>query len=155
MRQLKLFPVEQHHLPQLEQWRTEFPHAELDLPSGYSGPATVTLVAEYDGELVQSMTASIVMVIEAIIKNPLTSPLVSAEAAQRLEECLAEHAALNGAVDSYIAVPDNEAMAEFHRVVKRRGYEPTAQGCTIYRRPLRSIAKSEIELVEVAVSNVT
>ena len=151
MRQLKLFPVEQHHLPQLEQWRQSFEHAELDLPSGYSGPATVTIVAEYNGQLVESMTASIVMVIEAIIKNPAATPSVLAEAAQRLEEYLSGHAALNGAVDSYIAVPDNDAMVEFHRVVRRRGYEPTAQGCTIYRRPLRAaIPDSELTLEAIS-----
>lgn len=150
MRQLKLWPAEPHHLKYLESWRQDFPHAELNLPNGYSGQATVTLVADHDGELIESMTATMVMVIEAIIKNPSASPTLLAEASQRLEECLAEHAALNGAADSYIAVPDNEEMAEFHRVVRRRGYEPTAQGCTIYRRSLRApqpeITESEVEL---------
>ena len=147
---MRLWPAEPHHLKHLEKWRQEFAHAELELPNGYSGPSTVTMVADNNGEIIASMTASIVMVIEAIIKNPTASPSLLAEAAQRLEENLASHAALNGAVDSYIAVPDNEEMIEFHRVVRRRGYEPTATGCTVYRRPLRApepdVTESELEL---------
>lgn len=147
MRQLHIFPIEAQDVAEVERWADAHPHAAFDLPHGFEGPSTLGLVAEANGRLLAAMVGSVGITID-VIKNPNAPPLALAEAVQRLEENITVHAAVNGAVDSYISVPNVPEMEEFHRTVQRRGYVPTAQGCTIYRRSIiRENSKSKVASV--------
>ena len=143
MRQLHIFPIEKQDEVEVERWAAAHAYAAFDLPHGYDGPSTLSAVAEDEGTLLAAIVGSIGVMID-VIKNPDAPVVALREAIRKLEENITFHAAVNGAVDSYISVPNVPEMEEFHNVVQRRGYVPTAQGCTIYRRSLVRVAKSEL-----------
>lgn len=129
-------PLRREDVEQLEQWRTAYPHGSLELPHGYFGPAidSVALCAG-SGELIGSLTASVVVSLDPLIHNPdakhgdIFASLFAAE--RDMERRAREH----GARSVFIAVPDGETS--YHGIVKKVGFEQTVQFCKVYSRHLR------------------
>jgi len=116
----------------LEQWRTLYPHLELDVPHGYQGEHVFTYVAEKDNKVFCSLSGTLVTVLDPFIKDPEADHLDLISALQQMEDRLLGHAATMGASDAYIAVPEEEI--DYVKLLCHAGYEITAPKCVLLRR---------------------
>lgn len=135
----------------LEAWRRLYMDAHLEIPMGYVAPGVETAIAEFDGEMVAALTARQAVVLDPLIRNPhFTNGAAMITAIIALERALAYNAQKAGAVEGYIAVP--EQLTEYHKIVQRAGYEKTIQACVAFRRPFRpdTIPLLEHERAKVA-----
>lgn len=128
-------PALQRDYQLLETWRKAYSKGSLELPHGYTGPSVDTVVAvDGQGQLMASLTGTLVLSLDPLIRNPLTpgpESLVALHALTRHLECNALSA---GCRESFIAVPADEE--KYMRIVERCGFVETAQSCKIYRRIL-------------------
>jgi len=125
-------PFEQGDDTCLEQWRTIYPHLELDIPHGYQGEHVFTYVAEKDGQVFCSLSGTIATILDPFIKDPNADRLDTIRALQQMEDRLLGHAARMGASDAYIAVPEEEM--DYIKLLCHAGYEVTAPKCVLLRR---------------------
>lgn len=122
----------------LEQWRWEFQDGLLELPNGYAADGVGTAVAlSRNGKLLGSLTATIIQAVslDPLIRNPQAGRHEMLAGLFALTRTLEYQAQLNGARDAYIAVPN--VMSEYKELVKKCGFEETAQDCTLFRHSLR------------------
>ena len=131
--------IEPQDVEKLEEWRTEFPHHDLDLPHGYARDGVGTLVVTDDDQPKASMTGVAAVVIDPYLHDPSLTPRQGHDYLLMLEAFHRGAAQRAGMAEIYIAVVDIPEMAAFHKMVQREGYEPTAQGCVIYRRKVDSV----------------
>ncbi len=108
--------------------------ADLELPHGFVGQATETAIAERDKELLCSITGTLSIVLDPLIKNPNAKAIDLMPAIIQAARALEFYGTMHGVTEAYLAVPDN--IPGFQRIVERAGYEKTADGCGIYRRLL-------------------
>ena len=123
---------------QLEQWRKEFAAADLELPEGYNGDGVATAIAVgKNGKLLGSLTASIVYAVslDPHIRNPNASRTEMLAGLFALTRALEYQAKLNGVAASFIAVP--ESLPEYQELVKKCGFEPTAEACKLFRHSFK------------------
>jgi hypothetical protein len=122
----------------LEQWKKEFAAADLELPEGYNGDGIATAIAiNKEGKLLGSLTASIVYAVslDPLIRNPHATRVEMLAGLFALTRALEYQAKLNGAAASFIAVPDS--LPQYQELVKKCGFEPTAEACKLYRHSFR------------------
>lgn len=121
----------------LEEWRHEYQPADLEIPHGYSGQGVETAVAETrEGIILASMTGIKAVILDPLIRNPrVTNGAEMVSAILMLERTLSYLGEQGGAVDSYVAIPNQ--LADYKKIVESVGYVATCENCTIYRRPLR------------------
>jgi hypothetical protein len=136
MKQLIVRPIEDKDKPQLEEWRVAFEAAGLELPHGWSGRGTETVVVEKpDGSgITLSLTGTKMLAFDPLIRDPNADPLEVSNALRAAEYALAYRGAAGGCVDAFIAVP--RELASYIDLLKRRGYEEVAENCIILRRSL-------------------
>lgn len=121
----------------LEEWRHEYKSADLEIPHGYAGAGIETAVAETkDGVVLASMTGIKAVILDPLIRNSrITNGAQMVSSILMLERTLSYLGEQGGAVDAYIAVPNQ--LADYKKIVESVGYVETCENCTIYRRPLR------------------
>lgn len=135
LRDLNVRPIQYEDVAVLNRLRRLYPDAFLEIPHGWTGDGIETAVAEKDGKLIGSLTGISAVVCDPFIHDPNAKGVDVFAAVYMLERALTYNAQRGGAVDSYIAVPDQ--LVEYHRIVERSGYQKTCEHCTIFRRPLR------------------
>ena len=121
----------------LDHYRAQYPHVTLDVPHGYmmQGGVETGVAVREDGSIIGSVTASHVIVLDPFIRDPNASEPEIGAALSKLETAFSYIAqAKMGAVDVYISIPD--VLKGYQAVVQRRGYQPTARTCTVFRLPL-------------------
>ena len=131
----------------LEQWRTLYPHLELDVPHGYQGEHVFTYVAEKNGEVFCSLSGTLATILDPFIKNEDADRLDLVNALQQMEDRLLGHAATMGASDAYIAVPEEEM--DYIKLLCHAGYEVTAPRCVLLRRFIVKPQMVEVESMHV------
>jgi hypothetical protein len=136
MKQLIVRPIEEADKPILEQWRVSFEAAGLELPHGWSGRGTETVVVErLDGSgITLSLTGTKMLAFDPLIRDPQADPLEVSRALSAAEYSLAYRGAAGGCVDAFIAVP--RELADYIGLLRRHGYEEVAENCIILRRSL-------------------
>ncbi|SRR6266550_1638245 len=125
-------------IEQLERWRQDFAAADLELPEGYANDGVATAVARNKkGDLIGSLTAEIILAasLDPFIRNPLAGRHESLSGLFALTRALEYQAQLAGAAASFIAVPN--LLPDYQALVKRCGYDETAQSCKLFRRSFR------------------
>lgn len=130
--------LENADLELLEKWRNEFASADLELPEGWSGEGVATATARTkDGELLGSLTATLVngVTLDPLLLRPGASRTEALAGLFALTNSLEYQAQLNGAVASFIAVPN--LLPDYQSLVLRCGFQETAQHCKLFRRSLR------------------
>lgn len=118
-----------------DQLRRTYWEADLEIPKGWFAEGVETAVATEDNVPVTSLTSTLAVVLDPLIKNPRANPLTIVASIYLLERALTYEAQKHGAVDAYIAIPNQ--LTEYHAIVQKAGYVPTVENCTVYRRPLR------------------
>lgn len=133
LKDLNIRPIRKSDVEQLDLFRREYLEGWLELPHGFSAPSVETAVAEKNGKTLASLTATSAVLFDPFIhdKNASGSDIFSAVLA--LERVLAYKAQTGGAVDGYIAIPEQETA--YIEMVKRCGYSVTCENCVILRRP--------------------
>lgn len=131
-----LRPFRKSDEAQLDLFREGYYQADLEVPHGYEceGEALETVIAEKAGETVLSLTGTLSLTLDPLVKNPEASVLEVMEALRMAEQALSVMGRKSRAVDVYIAVPNQ--MTDYHDLLRKYGYRPTVQGCTVFRRPL-------------------
>jgi hypothetical protein len=135
LKDLNIRPVYQKDIAQLDAWRRAYPDAFLELPHGLNAPGVKSAAAEKYGKLVGSLTATLAVLMDPFIHDASAAGPDVFASVYMLERALAFNAQDEGAVDAYIAVPNQSV--EYHRIVEKAGYVKTCQNCTIFRRSLR------------------
>jgi len=107
---------------------------DLELPHGFVGQATETAVAERDKELLCSITGTLAVVLDPLIKNPNAKAIDLMPAIIQAARALEFYGTMHGVTEAFLAVPGS--IPVFQRIVERAGYERTADDCAIYRRLL-------------------
>lgn len=134
MKDLNYRYVHESDEAKLKEWMEQHEHVVLELPRGFVGPSTDTLVAFKDEEMIASMTGQLVLLVDPLIKNPDASSLDIAQAVMLLGRHLEAIAQKSGAVEGYVAIP--HSMPGFLTIMKKLGYVETAENCTILKREL-------------------
>ena len=136
MKQLIVRPIEDADKPILDKWRVAFEAAGLELPHGWAGRGTETIVVEKldSPDIVLSLTGTKMLAFDPLIRNPDADPFEVSNALRAAEYSLAYRGAAAGCVDAFVAVP--RELASYIDLLKRRGYEEVAEGCIILRRSL-------------------
>src|SRR5512146_2752528 len=119
--------VEERAVPELETWRTGYKDGALEVPHGYVGQNVETVVVEKDGKIVLSLTGTVAIIVDPAVVNPEAAPLDVMKGLILAERTLAAMGRREGAVDAYTAAPGH--LKDWHSILKRTGYEETAQGC--------------------------
>lgn len=128
-------PGTEADLEQLEKWRSEFQDGLLEVPNGYEGNGLETAVAEArDGRILGSLTATSIVSLDPYIRNPHAGKAELLQSLFALCRALEYRAKRAGLVESYIAVPN--LLEDYQSVVKRCGFQETAENCKIYRHRL-------------------
>lgn len=131
---LHLRPIEEGDLPQLELFRKNYWEANLELPWGYKALGVETCVAEKSTELIGSLTATGVVVLD-FVHNPASSGPDVFAAVLAMERALTYEAQKNGFTTSYVAIP--KQLTSYIDMVKRCNYQDGFEDCVILRRQLR------------------
>lgn len=123
---------------QLELFRAAYPDrdAELLLPHGFMAPGVETAVAVRGDAIIASVTSTLCVILDPLIRNPESSPEEIGVALTRMEAVLAYVAKGVGAREAYIAIPDSPQYDGYCRVVERRGYERNVENCRIFRKSI-------------------
>lgn len=134
----------------LEILRRRHSQSYLELPKGFTSPSVATQIAEKDGRLIGSLTGTLALVCDPFIHDDenANGPEIFA-AVYLMERVLTSLAQADGAVDSYIAVPNN--MPSYQSIVERAGYTETCINCRIYRRPLRPDTHPLLEMEDAKI----
>ena len=135
LKDINIRPVRTEDLALLDRWRRQYPDAFLEIPKGVKAEGVETAVAEKNGQLLGSLTGTLAIVCDPFIRNPEARGVDVFGAVYMLERALTYRAQGAGAVDSYIAIP--EQLHDYKEIVKRSGYIETCARCTIFRRPLQ------------------
>lgn len=132
---LNVRPLRDGDIGQLLAWRRAYLEGDLELPHGWKLPQGVeTAVAEKNGLLLSSMTATQAVILDPLIRNPVAGGMDMVTAIYALERALTYQAQIVGAVDAYIAVPSQ--LEEYHKIVENAGYQRTVEHCHVFRRAL-------------------
>lgn len=131
---MNIRPAKESDVEQLDKWRWQYTDADLEVVHGWQAPGVETAVAEKAGKIVGSLTAVSAVVIDPFVHDPDAYETDIYAAVVMLERTLAYRAQQTGAVDAYIAVP--EQLKDYIEIVKRSGYEITCERCVILRRAL-------------------
>jgi len=138
IRDLSIHRLRDEEKPILEEWRHEYRPADLEIPHGYFGNGVETAVVDIpiSGEIMSSLTGTKAIILDPLIRNPnITNSAEMVAAILLLERTLSYLGTQSGAVDSYIAIPNQ--LTDYKKTVQSVGYVETCENCTIYRRPLR------------------
>lgn len=147
---MSIRPLKDTDPAQLDLFRENYWHANLEIPYGYTVPGSVeTAVAEKDGEIIGGLTATKVVVYD-FMKNPTASPTDIFSAVFMLERTLSYVAQSTGVTTSYIAIPEH--LTDYIESVKRCGYDVGFEKCTILRRSLRKELPSLGDARDAAIS---
>lgn len=131
---MNIRPVRTSDAEQLDLFRRSYLNGWLELPKGLSAPGVETAVAEKDGKTIGSLTGTSAVLLDPFIHDPEAKGTDVFAAVLALERVLTYNAQVGGAVDAYIAVPEQETA--YLDMVKRCGYSVTCERCVILRRPL-------------------
>lgn len=131
---LNVRPLRNNDIEALLAWRKAYFDGDLEVPHGWKGDGWETAVAEKNGLLLGSMTATQAVILDPLIRNPVAGGMDIVTAIYALERALTYQAQGAGAVDSYIAVPSQ--LTEYHKIVENAGYLRTVEHCHVFRRPL-------------------
>src|SRR5581483_2008159 len=131
---LNVRPMRESDVAAFERLRRSYWEADLEIPKGWYASGVETAVVEQDGLLVVSLTSTQAVVFDPLIKNPAFSGPTLVASILLAERTLAYEVQKRGAVDAYIAVPNQ--LTEYHAIVQKAGYVPTVENCTVYKRPL-------------------
>jgi hypothetical protein len=132
---LKVRPIKKSDVEQLDLFRWKYEPADLEVPKGYMAEGVESAVVEKpSGQLVGSLTGTLAAVLDPFIANPDADPVDIWQALILLEKALAYRFQVAGAVDIYIAVPNQ--LEKYHRLLERAGYLETVQNCKVFRKPL-------------------
>lgn len=129
---LDVGPPTAREMLQLEQWRKDFPAADLEIPSG---PGTATAVARRaDGTLIESLSASIITAVslDPLLRDPQAGKREVLQGLLALTTSLEYQAKCNGAAASFIAIPN--LLPEYQSLMSQFRFSETAQNCKVYRR---------------------
>lgn len=134
LKDMNIRPIRESDVEQLDLFRRQYLAGWLELPHGFSASGVETAIAEKNGKIVGSLTGTNAVLFDPFIhdKNASGSDIFSAVLA--LERVLAYKAQTGGAMDGYIAIPEQETA--YIEMVKRCGYSITCENCVILRRPL-------------------
>lgn len=131
---MNLRPLQDSDIEQLETWRRAYWDGDLEIPKGYNNRGVETAAVENNGKLILSMTGTQAVLLDPLIKNPEATGAELVAGIMLAERVLAYKGQTGGAVDSYIAIP--QQLTAYHEIVKKAGYVETVQACKIFRRPL-------------------
>lgn len=134
LKEMNIRPVQKRDVEQLDLFRRSFTDGWLELPHGLAGTGVETAVAEKQGKLVGSLTGISAVLFDPYIHDPEASGSDVFAAVLALERTLAYNAQAGGAIDAYIAIP--QQSEDYIRMVERCGYTRTCEGCVILRRAL-------------------
>lgn len=118
----------------LDSLRWMYKDADLEIPKGYMGEGVHTAIAQRGPVIVSSLTMTNAVILDPLINNPNCTPLELQKALIKLEAALSYAARVRGAVDAYIAIPNQ--LREYMKIVEKTGYQRTVENCTVFRRPL-------------------
>lgn len=138
IRDLSIHRLRDEEKETLEEWRHEYQPADLEIPHGYAGQGIETAVVDCPdtGIMMASLTAIQAVILDPLIRNPRVHNAAEMVASIfLLERTLSLLGERGGAVDAYIAVPNQ--LEDYKKTVESVGYKVTCENCTIYRRPLR------------------
>ena len=134
-RTLNVRPIEARDVEQLELFRKSYFDANIEIPHGYQAVGVETSVAEKEGKVIGSLTATGVVVFDDVHDETATGTDVFA-AVLMMERALAYTALKNGLTTAYVAIPSH--LEKYIEMVRKCGYDESLQGCTIMRRDLRT-----------------
>lgn len=123
---------------QLDEWRRNFAAADLELPEGWDGEGVATAVAvDKQGGLIGSLTGTLAnsFILDPFIINPDVPRNKKFSALFALANALEYQARMNGAVVSFVAIPN--LLPEYQELMPKLGFEETVQHCRVYRRSYR------------------
>ena len=120
----------------LEGWRNGFWDADLETPKGYSAPGVETVIAENVGKPIAAGVSTLCVIFDPFLHDPEAGALDLTVALSKMEAAASYSAALSGAVDAYMVVPNNMDPG-WIKLLGKMGYLVTAKGCSVLRRPLR------------------
>lgn len=119
----------------LEPNRKAFVGGSLEIPNGYEGENVETVtILNGEGRIIGSLTGTIIIALDPFIKVQGTGRTESLQGLFAACRALEYRGAKHGAREAYIAVPDS--LPEYQELVKRVGFQETAQNCKIYRRQM-------------------
>jgi hypothetical protein len=119
----------------LDDYRLGYLEADLELPHGYEGAGMETVVSEKDGKVLSSVTGTLAVILDPLIKDPEAKASDVLQALFKQEAVLAVLGMKSGAVDSFVAIP--KQLEGYIRLLEKCGYKASAEHCVIMRRPLR------------------
>jgi len=135
MLDINVRPIKDSDVEQLEKWRQEFKNGSLEVPHGYEHYNVETAVAVKGDRILGALTGTIIVSLDPYIRNPEAGTAESLQSLFALCRSLEYRAKKQmGCVESYIAVPNS--LEEYKGIVKRCGFEETAQNCAIFRHVL-------------------
>lgn len=135
LKHLNVRPFRTTDIERFDAYRRTYLHGDLELPKGFGAAGVESAVAEGPNGDIASLTGTLALVCDPLIKNPqITNGVELTAAIYLLERTLAYQGQRLGAVDAYIAVPDH--LTEYHRIVEKSGYVRTLDHCYVFRRPL-------------------
>jgi len=137
IRDISVHRIREEEVETIDAWRYEYLPADLEIPHGYGGQGVETAVAETrEGTTLAAMTGIKAVILDPLIRNPrIQNGAEMVSAILMLERTLSYLGEQGGAVDSYIAIPNQ--LEDYKKIVESVGYVETCENCTIYRRPLR------------------
>lgn len=120
----------------LDEFRAAYTEGVLEVPHGYDRPPFVeTAVARrQNGSVLASLTATVIVALDPFIRDPQANPVEVSMALRQLSVALEYAAQKAGAAEVFTAVP--EQLAGHRSVLEHNGWQQTAPGCIIYRKPL-------------------
>lgn len=136
LKNLNIRPLRQRDINQLEAWRLAYEDGTLTLPNGYGAAGVETAIAEKDGRIIGSLTATNAVIIDPFIHDPAANGLDVYAAVYNLDRALCYTAQKTGAVAAFTSVPVE--LTRYHEILAKSGYEPTAELCRVFRRSLSS-----------------
>jgi len=136
MKNINTRPVRGSDLAALERWRKAYWEGDLEIPFGYerADGTVTTAVGTKDGKILNALTGKRAIVCDPLIVNPDADHVDVVAALYLLERNLTYEAQRYGAVESYIAVPNQ--LEKYHRIVENAGYVRMVENCTVFRRAL-------------------
>lgn len=153
LKDMNIRPIRESDVEQLDLYRREYLEGWLEVPHGFSGLGVETAVAEKDGKIIGSLTGTSAVLMDPFIHDKRASGSDVFSAVLALERVLAYKAQTGGALDAYIAIPEQETA--YIEMVKRCGYAVTCERCVILRRPLVPDTVALLENEQPAVTQET
>ena len=135
MKNINIRPVKIADIASLEAWRHAYWEGDLEIPFGYGGDGVETAVAEQNGELLEGLVAKKCVILDPLMVNQNADHKSIVAGLFLLERALTYSAQLGGAIESYIAIP--EQLEPYFAIVEKAGYERTAKNCVVFRRALK------------------